>query len=295
MRESTSPPRTPTPRSDFLNPSSPSGRSSSPETVVDQRLHLRSSISPSMEQSSSSLSSSPQQLFSIDGGGGGLTSQLDLDFPKLTPPKSKSPRSNISNNSSNNINRDSDRSPSSANEHNKNMLFNNSGSTDPMTTTTTTTMTTTTQIPNNNNLNNNSSHHHHNNNNNNMSSSIIINNEQSLSVQTATSQTTQTSGSTSSISPQNSYDKENRCPRENCHSNTFPNEDQINCESPTDGSMRINGKKHRNGPGAKGTKPRLKTMGSSSSVEGCGNNSSGFISRGESFFCFFLFDFFFIF
>lgn len=252
MRESTSPPRTPTPRSDFLNPSSPSGRSSSPETVVDQRLHIRSSTSPSMDNQQS-----PPQLFSTDGGG--LTSQLDLDFPKLTPPKSKSPRSNNSNNS-NNINRDSDRSPS-ANEHNKSM-FNNSG-TDPMTTTT---------IPN---SHNNISHHH-----NNMSSSIIINNEQCLSVQTATSQTTQTSGSTSSISPQNSYDKENRCPRENCHSNTFPNEDQLNCESPTDGNMRNNGKKHRNGAGAKGTKPRLKTMGSSSSVEGCGNNSSGFISRG---------------
>lgn len=257
MRESTSPPRTPTPRSDFLNPSSPSGRSSSPETVVDQRLHIRSSTSPSVDNNNQQ---SPPQLFSTDGGG--LTSQLDLDFPKLTPPKSKSPRSNNSNNS-NNINRDSDRSPS-ANEHNKSM-FNNSGI-DPMTTTTT--------IPN---IHNNNSHHH----NNNMSSSIIINNEQCLSVQTATSQTTQTSGSTSSISPQNSYDKENRCPRENCHSNTFPNEDQLNCESPTDGNMRNNGKKHRGGAGAKGTKPRLKTMGSSSSVEGCGNNSSGFISRGE--------------
>lgn len=265
MRESTSPPRTPTPRSDFLNPSSPSGRSSSPETVVDQRLHIRSSTSPSMDNNSivqiqTQHQQSPPQLFSTDGGG--LTSQLDLDFPKLTPPKSKSPRSNNTNINSNNINRDSDRSPS-ANEHNK-IMFNNSG-TDLMTTTT---------IPN----NNNSSHHH-----NNMSSSIIINNEQCLSVQTATSQTTQTSGSTSSISPQNSYDKENRCPRENCHSNTFPNEDQLNCESPTDGNMRNNGKKHRNGAGAKGTKPRLKTMGSSSSVEGCGNNSSGFISRGESF------------
>lgn len=270
MRESTSPPRTPTPRSDFLNPSSPSGRSSSPETVVDQRLHIRSSTSPSMEPQQQQHPQSPPQLFSTDGGG--LTSQLDLDFPKLTPPKSKSPRSNNTNNS-NNINRDSDRSPS-ASEHNKN-LFNNSG-TDPMTTTT--------QIPNNNNNNNNSSHHH-----NNMSSSIIISHEQSLSVQTATSQTTQTSGSTSSISPQNSYDKENRCPRENFHSNSFPNEDQINCESPTDGNMRNNGKKHRNGPGAKGTKPRLKTMGSSSSVEGCGNNSSGFISRGESFFLSFSF------
>lgn len=75
-----------------------------------------------------------------------------------------------------------------------------------------------------------------------------------------------------------------------------------NCESPTDGMSRGGGRdgsgsanKKRTGAGSsgaqggmsgalvKGNKPRLKTMGSSSSVEG-GNSSSGFISRGKCFF-----------
>lgn len=141
MRESASPPRTPTPRSsaDGLDssPTSFSGsvsaathsHSSSSETINDYKLQVQS-LSPSPLLTSSSIPGTPtaqtqesitplslgpannQQhistttaaMYSSTESNGVLCSQsqLDVDFPKLTPPKSKGHR-----NHNNNVNRDS--------------------------------------------------------------------------------------------------------------------------------------------------------------------------------------------
>lgn len=111
MRESTSPPRTPTPRSGNLTPS-PSNLSS------DSRSESRIPSSSPIPVQSLAV---PHQSTMFASNGSISVSQLDLEFPKLTPPKSKSPRNSnnntitINNNSnSTNNNRDSDR-PSSEN------------------------------------------------------------------------------------------------------------------------------------------------------------------------------------
>uniref|UniRef100_A0A1L8DFQ7 Putative suz domain protein n=1 Tax=Nyssomyia neivai TaxID=330878 RepID=A0A1L8DFQ7_9DIPT len=118
MRESTSPPRTPTPRSDLLTSTASSPMTScgaqvsytdtNPATSSESRLQVQSSAtstsptsgSPSPDAPSvivtqqSQQQSSPPIIFSTDDGG---RSQLDVDFPKLTPPKSKSPRGDKAN------------------------------------------------------------------------------------------------------------------------------------------------------------------------------------------------------
>lgn len=108
MREATSPPRTPTPRSANLTPS-PSNLPS--ESKSEPRLPSSSPIP--VQQSSLSV---PQQSNLFATNGNISVSQLDLEFPKLTPPKSKSPRNSNNNtitinnnNNSNSNNRDSDR------------------------------------------------------------------------------------------------------------------------------------------------------------------------------------------
>ncbi|XP_055707893.1 protein encore isoform X9 [Phlebotomus papatasi] len=142
MRESTSPPRTPTPRSDLLTSTASSPMTSSVNTSVSQacgdiapatssesRLHVQSSAtstsptsgspSPNLldtpsvivtQQSQQQSQTSPPIIFSTDDGG---RSQLDVDFPKLTPPKSKSPRNMGDNNKSNVAQQTSPKAPTS--------------------------------------------------------------------------------------------------------------------------------------------------------------------------------------
>lgn len=111
MRESASPPRTPTPRSSNLTPS-PSNLSS--DSKSDSRIPSSSPIPVNQALAV------PQQTNLFATNGSISVSQLDLEFPKLTPPKSKSPRNSNNNtitiNHNNNINN---------NNHNSN---NNSSS-----------------------------------------------------------------------------------------------------------------------------------------------------------------------
>ncbi|XP_055707888.1 protein encore isoform X4 [Phlebotomus papatasi] len=281
MRESTSPPRTPTPRSDLLTSTASSPMTSSVNTSVSQacgdiapatssesRLHVQSSAtstsptsgspSPNLldtpsvivtQQSQQQSQTSPPIIFSTDDGG---RSQLDVDFPKLTPPKSKSPRNMGDNNKSNVAQQTSPKAPTSN--------HTNSG-----------TNTETIAIPNHH-------HHHHHRHPNNSPGNV-----------SPCSQHSSNGGGCAAInvvdtspipSPQgtHSYEKEG--------GGRSMREGQCNYEgegeSPPDGpgggrgnAERGGGKKHRNGPSAKGTKPRLKAMGSSSSAEGSGASGNG--------------------
>lgn len=297
MRESTSPPRTPTPRSEVLTPTSPTGLNllDSSDSRINYQQNSSATSSPLLETPpamshhnsnshySQSQQQSPPQIFSIDGGGN--PSQLDLDFPKLTPPKSKSPRANNNYQNNNNINNSLDKSNASqASDSNKSAFNSTSESKTSSTSSNVNANLSQSQInTSNNNLNNINS-----------SSSNNVNDANlalSISTSTASSQTQQNVTNNSVPLQQNYYERENRS-RDNAtsagsnNSNAFQNDNSLQCESPTDtlnrgpGVLNGIGKKHRAGGGAKGTKPRLKQMGSSSSVEG-GNNSSGFISRGN--------------
>lgn len=132
MRESTSPPRTPTPRAGNQTPSS----SANEQFKTDS--HSRNpSTSPvtvnSQQQQPPSGSQSPgSNLFATNGNIN--VTQLDLEFPKLTPPKSKSPRNNNNINSSgscssNNNNSTNNNSVSSSNPNNNNSNSNIPGAT----------------------------------------------------------------------------------------------------------------------------------------------------------------------
>lgn len=112
MRESTSPPRTPTPRSGNLAPSAgiSDQQQQSSTTVRSENSNRNPSTGSSTvhsQQGAQQQQQSPQQqsstnLFATNGNIS--VTQLDLEFPKLTPPKSKSPRNNnnlINNNNSN--------------------------------------------------------------------------------------------------------------------------------------------------------------------------------------------------
>lgn len=285
MRESTSPPRTPTPRSDLLTSTASSPMTSSVNTSVSQacgdiapatssesRLHVQSSAtstsptsgspSPNLldtpsvivtQQSQQQSQTSPPIIFSTDDGG---RSQLDVDFPKLTPPKSKSPRN--MGDKSNMAQQTSPKAPTSN--------HTNSG-----------TNTETIAIPNHH-------HHHHHRHPNNSPGNV-----------SPCSQHSSNGGGCAAInvvdtspipSPQgtHSYEKEG--------GGRSMREGQCNYEgegeSPPDGpgggrgnAERGGGKKHRNGPSAKGTKPRLKAMGSSSSAEGSGASGNGGCAGGN--------------
>lgn len=110
MRESTSPPRTPTPRSGNLTPSSTSTEQGRNDT--NNRIPSTSPITVNSTQLNAQQSST--NLFATNGNIS--VTQLDLEFPKLTPPKSKSPRNNNHNNNNfnNNISINSTNSGSSS-------------------------------------------------------------------------------------------------------------------------------------------------------------------------------------
>ncbi|XP_059620400.1 protein encore isoform X2 [Phlebotomus argentipes] len=271
MRESTSPPRTPTPRSDLLtstasspmtssgapvNTASVSSCDTTPATSSESRLHVQSSAtstsptsgSPSpnvhdtpsvivTQQSQQQSQVSPPIIFSMDDGG---RSQLDVDFPKLTPPKSKSPR-----NAGDKASVGQQMSP-------KAPMSNHTSSG---------TNTETISIP---------SHHHHPHHRHQHSPGSV-----SPCSQHSNSAIVDTSPAPSPQGP-HSYEKDSRGVRDGqC------NYEGESGDSPPDGpaggrgNSERGGKKHRNGPSAKGTKPRLKAMGSSSSAEGSGASGNG--------------------
>ncbi|XP_055528686.1 protein encore isoform X2 [Wyeomyia smithii] len=122
MRESTSPPRTPTPRS----PSDQHSNNGSNGSPIQQNtlLSISATSEPQSNNSSSHSPVSESRLFNNNNNdysskqpgkhspniivyGGeerGGKSQLDLDFPKLTPPKSSFNPNNGSSNSNSNVN-----------------------------------------------------------------------------------------------------------------------------------------------------------------------------------------------
>lgn len=138
MRESASPPRTPTPRSEQLATSPVStSYSSSSETINDSnKMHVQSSslsTSPSIETPSvivTSQHSQQQQQQQIHPSNENMNygvvcnqSQLDLDFPKLTPPKSsKCPRNRDQSQSSD---KSQQQQQLNSNDYNNKVAFNN--------------------------------------------------------------------------------------------------------------------------------------------------------------------------
>lgn len=93
MHECTSPPQTPTPRSG--NSSQSTVNQINEPTKADTNSKM-SSLSPitvnatNTMQNNAQPSSTTPNMFAPNGNLN--VSQLDLEFPKLTPPKSKSPR-----------------------------------------------------------------------------------------------------------------------------------------------------------------------------------------------------------
>lgn len=107
MRESTSPPRTPTPRSGNLAPSAAINdqQQQSSSTIKNENSNRNLSTSPvtvnsQLQPTPSPPTQSSTNLFATNGNIS--VTQLDLEFPKLTPPKSKSPRNNNNLNTNNN-------------------------------------------------------------------------------------------------------------------------------------------------------------------------------------------------
>uniref|UniRef100_A0A1B0CE47 Protein encore n=2 Tax=Lutzomyia longipalpis TaxID=7200 RepID=A0A1B0CE47_LUTLO len=297
MRESTSPPRTPTPRSDLLTSTASSPMTScgvpvntvsvsqayadtTPATSSDSRLQVQSSAtstsptsgSPSspnvldtpsvivtqqsQQQQQQQSQTSPPIIFSTDDGG---RSQLDVDFPKLTPPKSKSPRNTGGGGDKSNVGQQtSPKVPQS------NHATSNSG-----------TNTETIAIPNHH-------HHHHRHQHQNTSPGNVSPCSQHSSNGGTVINVVDTSPIPSPQGGQHGYEKEGRMREGHC------NYDGESGESPSDGPTSgrgmsdRGGKKHRNGPGAKGTKPRLKAMGSSSSAEGSGASGNGGCAGGDN-------------
>lgn len=101
MRESTSPPRTPTPRSGNLAPSVAINEHQQQlsTTVKNENSNRNPSTSPitvnSQQQPAQQQQQAPQSSTILFATNGNISvTQLDLEFPKLTPPKSKSPRNN---------------------------------------------------------------------------------------------------------------------------------------------------------------------------------------------------------
>lgn len=105
MHECTSPPQTPTPRTGNNN-QSPSSSLVTEQIKNDSTNSNKMSstspvnVNPNLQINAQHSSTNPTtNLFTTNGNLN--VSQLDLEFPKLTPPKSKSPRNNISSNSNN--------------------------------------------------------------------------------------------------------------------------------------------------------------------------------------------------
>ncbi|XP_055686248.1 protein encore isoform X2 [Lutzomyia longipalpis] len=267
MRESTSPPRTPTPRSDLLTSTASSPMTScgvpvntvsvsqayadtTPATSSDSRLQVQSSAtstsptsgSPSspnvldtpsvivtqqsQQQQQQQSQTSPPIIFSTDDGG---RSQLDVDFPKLTPPKSKSPRNTGGGGDKSNVGQQtSPKVPQS------NHATSNSG-----------TNTETIAIPNHH-------HHHHRHQHQNTSPGNVSPCSQHSSNGGTVINVVDTSPIPSPQGGQHGYEKEGRMREGHC------NYDGESGESPSDGPTSgrgmndRGGKKHRNGPGAKG-------------------------------------------
>lgn len=116
MHECTSPPQTPTPRAGNTSQSSVTATAAIPVTQINdptkaENTNKMSSVSPitvnttaaaatnittnainaqQQQQQQQSSSSTTPNMFAPNGNLN--VSQLDLEFPKLTPPKSKSPR-----------------------------------------------------------------------------------------------------------------------------------------------------------------------------------------------------------
>ncbi|XP_055603124.1 protein encore isoform X2 [Uranotaenia lowii] len=340
MRESTSPPRTPTPRSPIdpqqtnqqtnnnnslsisggcgepgSSPSPNNGNSSIHSPVSNESRSFNNSSNDYNSSTNNNNNSSSTGSIVFYGSGsderGGGKSQLDLDFPKLTPPKSTFQHQQTNNGGGKNGGRngkgDHQESgkkgcdPASASGHDLKESSGKSPTTmllDP---------TGATELPFKSGNGNNKSSNQNN------------------------------TSSSSPVSSNNNYcDNENRNLREvNCSANSNDSNNQINiqfsheenryiqCESPTDSLIRNNSssnsninssahnnKKHRMGGGnagggggmvggmpggggggnltGKGNKPRLKHLsgGSSSSVDGCpgggGGPSAEFLSRDNS-------------
>lgn len=271
MRESASPPRTPTPRADQQQHSSAADVSGSPSSYDHESHQSSSQTSPPLNVPSSSTppTSMEQQHYQQDcvkpvlpqivsSDNGDPASQLDLDFPKLTAHKAKSPR-HPSGNSSSIVAIDNPKSPSDALSpimvHSRKQDSSRNASPCSQ------------------------------NSNRDVSESELGTVHSPLlspsSYETTTSRENQRhSGRDHSKSPTT----ESRSP------NSYVDRNSTGTNTGFSGSgLSSGGKKHKGGggggSGSKSTKPRLKAQGSSSSVEGPnssnGNNSSVFMSKGN--------------
>ncbi|XP_055914715.1 protein encore isoform X1 [Eupeodes corollae] len=324
MRESTSPPRTPTPRTDHqltstncgLASSSSSSSSSSTSSTHspsqetnDCKMHVQSSTllspTPLLETPSVIVTSQHSQQQQQQQQQSVICNEAD--FPKLSPPKSsKSPRNsqsgntnpnsgnsnnnnnnNNNNQNNNNTNRDlmdkfnnahqqqCSTAPSAGSEHTNKIEFGNGNGKKVVLEITKTVDT--------------------GGGGNGSGGNCVASNSNSCNIEYMNNQTENSGNGSHYIHPDSRgipqdgaisfYDKENRCPRndsQNSNNSLSPDENQNSLtDSPSDISKHERmGKKHRTNSNSKSSKPRLKNMGSSSSMDGGNSNStSGFISR----------------
>jgi hypothetical protein len=209
------------------------------------------------------VEASPIPSFTVDG------SQLDIEFPKLTPPKSKQQQTTRHQNNSNNM------SNHNSNNNNNNLHQRESNNKNA-----------TNEEKNNNNGGNISS----NNSNNSVSEASVqsppaTNNTDKVRAKNETISLTVTEPNHMASQTQSAYspnsDKENRRDNSNHHSPNPPDDRSSQCDSPEGQIERGGGgtgKKNRVALNTKGTKPRLKNN-SSSSFEG--TSSVGYLSRGK--------------